>query len=74
MELLDQRLPPPKDQDAEQVLVAAKLAFACLNVTPKSRPTMQQVARKMSNPRPSLEKEFHLTTLGDLIKSNCITA
>ncbi|XP_058188727.1 MDIS1-interacting receptor like kinase 2-like isoform X2 [Rhododendron vialii] len=73
-EVLDQRLSPPTNQVAEQVAVAAKLAFACLNASPMSRPTMHQVARKLSNRRPSLQNEFHLLTLGELLDTNCFTS
>ncbi|KAG5525271.1 hypothetical protein RHGRI_031824 [Rhododendron griersonianum] len=73
-EVLDQRLSPPTNQVAEQVVVAAKLAFACLNASPMSRPTMHQVARTLSNRRPSLQNELHLITLGELLDTNCFTS
>ncbi|XP_058188763.1 MDIS1-interacting receptor like kinase 2-like [Rhododendron vialii] len=73
-DVLDQRLPHPKDQVAELVVVAAKLASACLNASPVYRPTMQQVARKLSSPRQSLQIEFHLITLGDLLGTKCFTS
>ncbi|THG05590.1 hypothetical protein TEA_011699 [Camellia sinensis var. sinensis] len=46
-DVLDQRLLPPRNQMAEQVVVVAKLAFACLHTTPLSRPTMQQLVDKI---------------------------
>ncbi|KAG5545873.1 hypothetical protein RHGRI_018138 [Rhododendron griersonianum] len=49
-DLLDRRLPSPRNEVAEQLVVVAKLAFACLNASPRSRPTMQQVTRKLSFP------------------------
>ncbi|KAG5525302.1 hypothetical protein RHGRI_031847 [Rhododendron griersonianum] len=73
-DVLDQRLLPPTNQVAEQVVVAAKVAFACLNARPLSRPTMQQVARMMSNPRPSLQNQLHMITLGELFGANCFTS
>ncbi|KAH7855685.1 hypothetical protein Vadar_027661 [Vaccinium darrowii] len=73
-DVLDQRLPSPTNQVAEQVLVAAKVAFACLNASPMPRPTMQQVAWKLSKTRPSLQIEFHLITLGELLDTNFFTS
>ncbi|KAG5560062.1 hypothetical protein RHGRI_003375 [Rhododendron griersonianum] len=73
-DVLDQRLPPPTNQVAEQIVVAAKVAFACLNARPLSRPTMQQVARTMSNPRPSLQNQLHMITLGELVGANNFTS
>lgn len=73
-DVLDQRLPPPTNQAAEQIVVVAKVAFSCLNASPKSRPTMQQVAWKLSKTRPSLQIDFHLITLGELLDTNCFTS
>ncbi|RVX04582.1 Cytochrome b561 and DOMON domain-containing protein [Vitis vinifera] len=41
-DVMDQRPSPPVNQVAEEVVVAVKLALACLRVNPQSRPTMQQ--------------------------------
>ncbi|KAI8552271.1 hypothetical protein RHMOL_Rhmol06G0254000 [Rhododendron molle] len=49
-DLLDRRLPSPRNEVAEQLVVVAKLAFECLNASPPFRPTMQQVTRKLSYP------------------------
>ncbi|KAI8014943.1 MDIS1-interacting receptor like kinase 2 [Camellia lanceoleosa] len=69
-DVLDQRLPAPKNQVAEQVVVVAKLAFACLQANPLSRPTMRQVSMKLSHDRRShLQNEFHVITLGQLIST-----
>ncbi|KAG5525306.1 hypothetical protein RHGRI_031851 [Rhododendron griersonianum] len=70
-DVLHQCLPPPTNGVAKQVVVAAKVAFECLNARPMCRPTMQQVARKLSNPRPSLQNQLHLITLGELVDTNC---
>ncbi|KAH7865977.1 hypothetical protein Vadar_013812 [Vaccinium darrowii] len=72
-DVLDQRLPPPPNHVAGQVVVAAKVAFACLNARPLSRPTMEQVARKLSKPKPSLPNQFDLITLGELLDTNSFT-
>ena len=42
--VLDQRLPPPRNQIANQVVSVANTAFACLQANPQSRPTMKQVS------------------------------
>ncbi|GMP36612.1 hypothetical protein CsSME_00008685 [Camellia sinensis var. sinensis] len=69
-DVLDQRLPAPESQVAKQVVVVAKLAFACLHANPPSRPTMRQVAMKLSDDRRShLQNEFHMITLGQLIST-----
>ncbi|KAL7258043.1 hypothetical protein ACSBR1_004212 [Camellia fascicularis] len=69
-DVLDQRLPTPENQVAEQVVVVAKLAFACLHANPPSRPTMRQVAMKLSDDlRSHLQNEFHMITLGQLIST-----
>ena len=70
-DVLDQRLPPPSNQVAEQLVVVSKLAFACLQSNPLSRPTMQQVATKVSDLRPSIHNQFHLITLGELFDIIC---
>ncbi|KAL7208645.1 hypothetical protein ACSBR1_030392 [Camellia fascicularis] len=51
LDVLDQRLPAPENQVAEQIVVVAKLAFACLHANPPSRPTMRQVTMKLSDDR-----------------------
>ncbi|XP_028088482.1 MDIS1-interacting receptor like kinase 2-like [Camellia sinensis] len=70
-DVLDQRLLPPRNQMAEQVVVVAKLAFACLHTTPLSRPTMQQVATILSKQRPTPQNQFYTITLGQLFDINC---
>ena len=66
-DVIDQRPSPPVNQVAEEVVVAVKLAFACLCVNPQSRPTMQQVARALSTQWPPLPKPFSVITLGELL-------
>ncbi|CAL5348623.1 unnamed protein product [Camellia sinensis] len=70
-DVLDQRLLPPRNEVAEQVVVVVKLAFACLHTTPLSRPTMQQVATILSKQRPTLQNQFYTITLGQLFDINC---
>nr|XP_048324198.1 MDIS1-interacting receptor like kinase 2-like [Ziziphus jujuba var. spinosa] len=49
MNILDQRLSPPTHEEARKVLCLVKVAIACLHSSPKSRPTMKQVAQKLSS-------------------------
>ncbi|CAL5414784.1 unnamed protein product [Camellia sinensis] len=69
-DILDQCLLPPRNQVAEQIVVVAKLAFACLHTAPLSRPTMQQVATILSKQRPTLQNQFYTITLGQLFDIN----
>ena len=67
-EEIDQRLSPPMNQVAEEVVVAVKLALACLHANPKCRPTMRQVCQALSSTRwPPLSKPFSMITLGELL-------
>jgi serine/threonine protein kinase len=69
-EVLDQRLSPPRGRVTEEVLSVAKIAFACLNASQQSRPTMQQVSHKLitSTRRPPLTIEpLDVITLGQLL-------
>ncbi|GKV51824.1 hypothetical protein SLEP1_g58448 [Rubroshorea leprosula] len=68
-DVIDQCLQPQrKNRVAEQVVSTTKLAFACLNVNPQLRPTMQQVYQALNSGRPSpLPKPYLMISLGDLI-------
>ncbi|KAG5541739.1 hypothetical protein RHGRI_021537 [Rhododendron griersonianum] len=46
-DVVDQRLLPPTDQVAQQVVSAMKLAFECLSSNPQSRPAMNQVSKEL---------------------------
>ncbi|KAL7175928.1 hypothetical protein ACSBR2_029493 [Camellia fascicularis] len=65
-DVVDQHLSPPTDEFAGEVISAMKLAFECLNSSPQSRPTMQQVSKKLSTKNPPLSKPFLSVTLGQL--------
>ena len=61
-DILDQRLKSPRNQVAFKVVLIAKLALACLATNPKSRPTMQEVSKKLSIEKaPTLEAVDMLT-------------
>ena len=61
-DILDQRLKSPRNQVAFKVVLIAKLALACLATNPKSRPTMQEVSKKLSIEKaPTLEVVDMLT-------------
>ena len=47
-DLLDQRLPPPTDQIAEEVVLVVTIGLACTRSVPESRPTMLFVAEELS--------------------------
>ena len=66
-EEIDQRLSPPMNQVAEEVVVAVKLALACLHANPQSRPTMRQVCQTLSRQCPPLSKPFSMITLGEML-------
>ncbi|XP_059445318.1 MDIS1-interacting receptor like kinase 2-like [Corylus avellana] len=72
-EVLDQRLSPPRGRVIEEVLSIAKIAFACLNASQQSRPTMQQVSHKLSTNRPPLSEPLDVITLGQLLDITTLT-
>uniref|UniRef100_A0A7N2R137 non-specific serine/threonine protein kinase n=1 Tax=Quercus lobata TaxID=97700 RepID=A0A7N2R137_QUELO len=66
-DVLDQRLEPPRNQVTRIVVSFAKLAFACLETNPQSRPTMQQISRELSIERSPLSEMFGEITLRQLL-------
>ncbi|KAG5230497.1 MDIS1-interacting receptor kinase [Salix suchowensis] len=64
-DVLDQRLPPPKNKLADGVAHVAKLVFACLQTDPHYRPTMLQVSTQLTARWPPLPKLFSTIQLGD---------
>ena len=68
-DILDRRIAAPSTIDEEKdVILVALVAFACLQVKPKARPTMQQVYQALTNRnRPTLMlRPFHEIRLQDL--------
>lgn len=47
-DVLDQRLPPPSGQMAEEVVFVVSLALACTQAAPDKRPTMRFVAQELA--------------------------
>ncbi|CAN6457715.1 unnamed protein product [Victoria cruziana] len=48
-DMLDKRIPAPREQEAEKVAVAAKLALMCISMNPDSRPTMGALSLHLSS-------------------------
>ncbi|XP_060671532.1 MDIS1-interacting receptor like kinase 2-like [Ziziphus jujuba] len=72
-DLLDERLSPPTNQIAREVVTATQIAFACLQTRSQSRPTMKQVSEKLSTSLP-LPEPLHLITLKQLFDPQCWTS
>jgi len=65
-EVLDQRPQKVIKPTDEEVILIAKLAFACLNPEPRSRPTMDQVCKILGAGKSPLENQLHTIKLGQL--------
>jgi hypothetical protein len=66
-DVLDQRIAAQLTVDDEKaVILVALVAFACLQVSPKARPTMQQVYQALSNRRHISLRPLHEIRLQDL--------
>lgn len=66
IDVLDQRPPRPiKPIDGEVVLIA-RLAFACLGQNPRSRPTMDHVSKMLEIGKSPLPDKLPMIRLGQL--------
>jgi serine/threonine protein kinase len=65
-EILDQRLPPPTHMVAQDIFLVATIAFACLQIKPKSRPTMKRVSQEFLSRKKSVAKPLHAISLSQL--------
>ncbi|KAM5575794.1 hypothetical protein ABKV19_014645 [Rosa sericea] len=74
LDVLDQRISPPTREVAGEVVSVLKVAFACLNSSPQSRPTMKQVSQHLSTKRPHLSDPIAMITCGELLACNGFTA
>ena len=67
-DLLDSRITFPFcRKDTQAIVRVATLALACLHSNPKSRPSMQQVAHKLSNSKQTLPVPFSEISINQLI-------
>ncbi|KAF3455620.1 hypothetical protein FNV43_RR00256 [Rhamnella rubrinervis] len=66
-DVLDQRLLPPKNQIAQEVVSIAMLAFACPLRIPESRPYMKQVSQKLSTSIPSSSIPLFTMSLAQIL-------
>ncbi|KAI6674365.1 hypothetical protein NL676_002271 [Syzygium grande] len=60
-DVLDQRLSPPTNQDAQHIMYVVALALACLQTNPQLRPTMTQVSRELRVQAPPVLPFFGVT-------------
>lgn len=66
-DVLDQRLPLPMMPVAKVVVLIAKVAFACLNERPLSRPTMEDVYNMfVMHKSPLMKETLDTIALGQL--------
>lgn len=66
-DLLDQRLSPPMNQVAMEMILVLKLAFKCLHPSPRYRPNMQQVSVQLMKECQPLKSSLQIHTLGQLL-------
>ncbi|RWR97302.1 putative LRR receptor-like serine/threonine-protein kinase [Cinnamomum micranthum f. kanehirae] len=66
-DILDQRLPPPTDQEMKEVVLTVAIALACLCSDPQSRPTMYHVSQKLSTTRDLLPEPRHTISFSELM-------
>ncbi|KAI5355558.1 hypothetical protein L3X38_008453 [Prunus dulcis] len=69
-DILDQRISPPTHQEAGEVVSVVKIAFACLNPSLQSRPTMKQVSQCLSTQMLLLSEPLHMITCAELLALN----
>ncbi|KAL6296977.1 hypothetical protein ACE6H2_005119 [Prunus campanulata] len=76
VDVLDQRISLPTHQMAGEAVALVKIAFACLNASPQSRPTMKQVSQLLSSTqtqRLHLPKPLPMITCDELLAFNPLT-
>ncbi|PKI35016.1 hypothetical protein CRG98_044601 [Punica granatum] len=72
-DVLDPRIPSPRNEAASEVIFVVKVAFSCLSYRPEFRPTMKQISQGLSARRLSLQGSPEETELGELadLRSLC---
>ncbi|KAI9121557.1 hypothetical protein K1719_008590 [Acacia pycnantha] len=70
IDVLDQRLPLPSRKDAQDVTFFVTIALACLNSSPKSRPSMQQVSQRLLFSNQALAIPFKSISLEHLVNQD----
>ncbi|XP_027329513.1 MDIS1-interacting receptor like kinase 2-like [Abrus precatorius] len=68
-DMLDERLRDPVNRIVQDVILVAKIAFACLSETPHSRPTMEQVYREFVMPKSPVVDPFPMITIGQFLNN-----
>jgi len=66
-DVLDQRLPQPVNPVDKEVILIAKITFACLSESPRFRPSMEQVYNEFVMPTSSSVNLFSMVTLSQLV-------
>eukprot|EP00268_Persea_americana_P051642 TRINITY_DN5718_c0_g1_i3.p1 TRINITY_DN5718_c0_g1~~TRINITY_DN5718_c0_g1_i3.p1 ORF type:complete len:976 (-),score=148.85 TRINITY_DN5718_c0_g1_i3:472-3399(-) len=67
MDVLDQRLPPPTEENAGEIVLAMFLALECIRANPQSRPTMQNVSKELSANRIQLQEPLNSIAMDQLL-------
>jgi len=67
-DILDQRIVEPASNEEKDIILLVLVAFGCLQICPKARPTMQQVCQALTNRScpAAIMKPLHEVTLQDL--------
>ncbi|KAG2391094.1 MDIS1-interacting receptor like kinase [Vigna angularis] len=68
-DMLDQRLALPENPVDEEVILIAKVTFACLSETPRFRPSMEQVYNDFVMPKSSSLNSLSIVTLAQLVNN-----
>ncbi|KAK7300396.1 hypothetical protein RJT34_11240 [Clitoria ternatea] len=67
-DVLDKRIPCPVELVIiQELILVARVTFACLSESPHSRPTMEQVHNEFMMPKSPLVDPFPMITLGQLL-------